>query len=135
VLAAVGAASLAVGVLLFLIPAVGVDTWAWELTPLTARVIGATLTLPGAVNLWLLVEPRWGAFRIIFQAQLVSLSFILLALVLSWAQLNFSRITAWALLPGLAATLVLYGVFYRACATRARRNLPGSAPAVNPRHT
>jgi hypothetical protein len=134
-LAAVGTASLGVGICLFLVPSVGVDTWAWQLTPLTARVIGATLTLPGVVNLWLLVEPRWGAFRIIFQAQVISLSFILLALVLSWAQLDFSRIAAWALLPGLAATLVLYGVFYLACERRAHRSVPGSAPAVNPRHT
>ncbi|MCP2032704.1 putative membrane protein [Okibacterium sp. HSC-33S16] len=132
-LAALGAASLTVGSVLFLVPAIGVDTWAWQLTPLTARVIGATLTLPGAVNLWLLVDPRWSAFRVIFQAQLVSLSFILLGIILSWAQLDFSRIAAWALVPGLAATLALYAVFYRRCEKDARRKLPGTDPAVNPR--
>ena len=132
-LAVLGLLSLGVGVVLFLVPALGVSTWAWPLTPLTARVLGATLTLPGMVNVWLLVDTRWSAFRILFQAQLVSLGFILIALLLSWSQLDFSRPAAWLLLPGLVGFLLLYAVFYSVCERRMRRRLPVSEPPVNPR--
>jgi hypothetical protein len=131
--ALLGLTSLGIGVTLFLVPSIGVDTWAWELTPLTARVLGATLTLPGMVNLWFLIDARWGAFRILFQAQLVSLCFILGALLIGWSQLDFSRLAAWLVVPGLAGTLILYALFYRWNEVRARRGMPVTAPPVNPR--
>ena len=40
-----------------------IDAWAWEVTPLTARIVGAVLTLPGMVNIWMLWDDRWSAFR------------------------------------------------------------------------
>ncbi|MET0843272.1 MAG: hypothetical protein ABWY23_05450, partial [Mycetocola sp.] len=78
-LAIFGVASLVTGLVLFLAPAVAVGSWAWDVTPLTARVIGTVLTLPGTVHLWLLLDSRWSAFKWIFQAQLVSLLFLDLA--------------------------------------------------------
>lgn len=134
-LAAVGFGSLAIGVTLFLVPALGVNFWAWSLTPLTARVLGATLTLPGMVNLWLLFDGRWSAFRILFQAQMISLGFILLAILLSWSELDFTRPAAWFLVPGLAGSLLVYALLYRHCQRRTRLNLPVSGPPVNPRTT
>ena len=132
-LAAVGLGSLIVGVTLFLVPTIGVDFWAWSLTPLTARVLGATLTLPGMVNLWLLFDARWSAFRILFQAQMVSLGFILVAILLSWSELDFTRPAAWFVVPGLAGSLLVYALLYRHCQRRARLDLPVSGPPVNPR--
>src|SRR6188474_580180 len=44
-LAIVGFLALIVGVTLFVLPSLLVDTWAWTLTPLNARIIGAVLTL------------------------------------------------------------------------------------------
>ncbi|GGE90261.1 hypothetical protein [Mycetocola zhadangensis] len=132
-LAVLGLLSMGVGVVLFLVPTLGLDTWAWPLTPLTARVLGATLTLPGMVNVWLLIDVRWSAFRILFQAQMVSLGFILVALALSWSQLDFSRVAAWLLPPGLLVTLLLYALVYGVCEMRMRRHLPGTEPPVNPR--
>ncbi len=119
-LAGIGLVSMAVGVVLFLMPAVLVDSWAWSLTPLTARVLGATLTLPGMVNVWMLVDSRWSAFRTLFQAQLVSLTFILGAILLGWDQLDFGRPAAWFIVPGLAGSLVAYGLFSLWCEARAR---------------
>jgi hypothetical protein len=110
--AIVGVAALACGLVLFLVPSVGVDLWAWKLTPLTARVTGAVLTLPGMVNLGLLFDRRWSAFRWVFQAQFVSLVFIAGALVVARSDLLWSRSSAILFVAGIALSFVAYAVFY-----------------------
>ncbi|WP_374006907.1 hypothetical protein [Leifsonia sp. LS-T14] len=111
-LALIGLCSLVVGLTLFIAPQLGVSGWAWMLTPLTTRVCGAILTLPGMVNLWMLRDSRWSAFRQIFQAQLVSLVLILLALVLRGGELLWARPSAALLVCGLAASFVAYLALY-----------------------
>jgi len=119
-LAAVGAASLVTGVVLFVAPQPLVDTWAWQLTPLTARILGAILTLPGMVNLWMLRDARWSAFRWVFQAQIVSLVFLLGALVIARADLDWSRPVTPVVVGGLAFSLLAYVAFYAWCERRVR---------------
>ena len=55
-LVVVGILALIAGAILFILPNLLIVAWAWKLTPLTARVIGAVLTLPGMVNLWMLFD-------------------------------------------------------------------------------
>ena len=117
-LVGVGAASLACGLTLFAVPTLATELWAWPLTPLTARVVGAILTLPGAVNLWLLRDARWSAFRQIFQAQLVSLGCIVLALVIARADLVGPRHVVAVLIVGLVGSLAAYLAFYAYCERR-----------------
>jgi hypothetical protein len=124
-LAVVGAVALVCGLTLFAAPALIVDVWAWQLTPLTARVVGAALTLPGAVNLWLLGDARWSAFRAIFQAQIVSLVFIVLALVIARADLLGPRPVVAAFIIGIVLSLVAFLAFYAYCERRSRE-APGS---------
>lgn len=126
-LAAVGLASLVTGAALFLAPQAFLDVWAWQLTPLTARVVGAVLTLPGSVNLWLLVDRRWSAFRWILQAQLVSLALMIGALVVSQASLQWGRPITTAFVIGIPASLVLYLACYVALERRriAASRFPG----------
>ncbi|HYI32150.1 MAG TPA: hypothetical protein VEX88_01670 [Glaciibacter sp.] len=112
VLAAVGILALVCGLVIFIAPNLAIEMWAWEVTPLTARVIGAVLTLPGMVNLWLLRDGRWSSFRWMFQAQLVSLVFISAALLLAWNNIAWSRPSAPLFVSGILASLVLYAVFY-----------------------
>jgi hypothetical protein len=108
VLAGIGLAALVTGAALFLAPQAFTGVWAWRLTPLTARVVGAVLTLPGMVNLWLLVDRRWSAFRWIFQAQLVSLVLMVGALVLSRAALLWDRPVTFGFVLGIPASLLVY---------------------------
>lgn len=115
VLAAVGGAALLCGLCLFLLPVQGAAVWAWDLTPLTARVVGAVLTLPGAVNLWLLREARWSALRELVQAELVSLLLIAAALLLARDDLRWERPAAAAFVLGIAASLVGFAAFYAWC--------------------
>lgn len=119
-LAVIGLAALVAGVVLFISPALLVESWAWSLTPLTARIIGAVLTLPGMVNVWMLVDPRWSSFRGVFQAQLVSLGFILLALVLARGDLDWSHPATPGVVAGFVFSGVAYTAFYLFCERRAR---------------
>ena len=115
VLVGLGGLALVCGVVLFAVPTLLIGNWAWDLTPLTARIIGAILTLPGMVNVWMLIDARWTAFRWVFQAQIVSLAFIIGALVLARADLDWSRPAAPALVVGLAGSLLAYIAFYFSC--------------------
>lgn len=127
-----GAVSLATGLVLFVNPAVAIGSWAWELTPLTARVVGTVLTLPGTVHIWLLVDSRWSAFRWIFQAQMVSLVLLNLAVIICRDQLLWENVVTVPVVATLAVSLVAYVILYLYCDRRAR----GSAePAPHTRRT
>ncbi|PXA71750.1 hypothetical protein [Cryobacterium arcticum] len=118
VLVAVGLAALAAGLALFLFPVEFGGLWAWELTPLTARVVGAVLTLPGMVNVWMLRDARWSSYRQVFQAQIVSLAFILLALLLGRDALTGP--SAVPVVAGLCFSFLAYVTFYAYCERRLR---------------
>ena len=124
-LALLGICSLVVGLVLFVAPQVAIDVWAWPLTPLTARVCGAILTLPGMVNLWLLGDARWSAFRQIFQAQLASLALMLLALAVRGGELLWSRPSAPLFVGGIAASFAAYLALYAWAEVRRGRERPG----------
>jgi hypothetical protein len=117
-LAATGVLAIVAGLALFCFPAAFLDSWAWQLTPLTARIVGAILTLPGMVDILFLVDSRWSAFRAIFQAQILSLGFIVVALVLRRGDLEWSRPAAPAFVGGIILSLVLYCATYVACERR-----------------
>jgi hypothetical protein len=123
-LALIGLCSLVVGLCLFFVPQLGIDLWAWKLTPLTARVTGAILTLPGMVNLWMLRDSRWSAFRQIFQAQLLSLVFLLVALAFRAGELLWSRPSAPLFVCGIAGSFVAYAALYFWAERRLRRSSP-----------
>jgi hypothetical protein len=112
VLALVGAAASVTGIVLFLVPSLLIGAWAWEVTPLTARIVGTVLTLPGMVNVWMLWDSRWSAFRWVFQAQLVSLACIVLAIVARFGDLDWQRPAAWMFTVGIAVSAAVYLVFY-----------------------
>jgi hypothetical protein len=113
-LIAVGACSLFAGLALYAFPGLFLETWAWPITRLTGRVIGAVLTLPGMVNLWLVVDERWSAFRVLLQAEIVSLCFIVGALVVGGEALDWSRPATTLFVAVIAASLVVFlGVYIR----------------------
>lgn len=107
-LALVGLSALLFGTAVFVAPAIAVDNWAWRLTPLTAQVTGAVLSLTGVVNVALLWDRRWTAFRLLFQAQSLSLAAIALSLIIRRDDLLWAR-PMTAIFVGLVAiAFVLY---------------------------
>jgi hypothetical protein len=133
VIALVGIVAFACGLALFVDPAPLVDAWAWQLTPLTARMVGAILTLPGMVNVWLLVDARWSAFRWIFQAQIASLVAIAVAILFRLGDIEWQRPAGLAFVAGIAVSLAAFAVFYAYCerqSTAAKARADGRRSAV-----
>ena len=129
VLAAIGIVVTVTGIVLFIAPSLFLDAWAWQLTPLTARIVGTVLTLPGMVNLWMLVDSRWSAFRSIFQAELVSLGLILLALLLARGDLQWAHPITPFVVGGLVLSGIVFGSFYARCEVLAARGRRAAGPA------
>lgn len=108
----VGTATLAVSVLLFLLPGLMISLWPWMLTPLTARVVGAMFALPGLVGLGLAVERRWSAARIILEAQSISIVLILIAAARAWGDFDQSKPATWLFIGGLSALFLAIACLY-----------------------
>lgn len=108
-LAAIGLAALCAGAAALVAPAWVAELWAWQLTPLTARATGAVLTLTGVVNLAMLRDDRWSAFRVLFGAQLLSLAAIAVSLIARRDDLLWDRPLTVPFLALIAAALLSYG--------------------------
>jgi hypothetical protein len=121
VLGAVGAVTLTIGLLLFIVPQLMIDGWAWTLTPLTARVVGAMFALPGLVGLGLALDARWSTARLILEAQLVSIGFILIAVARAWGDFDQTRIATWLFVGGLIALLIGLSSLYVSMEMRQKR--------------
>lgn len=61
----VGGLELGLGLFLFLRPGLAGLIWPWKITPLTSRVVGGWLVLPGAGRMSIALDPRWSAWRIV----------------------------------------------------------------------
>jgi hypothetical protein len=105
-----GAASLGLGLFLFLAPEAAIDVWPWMLTPLTSRVMGAVFSL-GIAGLVILSDPRWTTARIMLQTEQVMLLLILVAAARASDQMEGGRPLTWLLLAGLAGVLVTSTLF------------------------
>ena len=102
----VGLGTLLVALLLFVQPAAMIAIWPWQLTPLTARVLGGMFALPGVVEIGLALDPRWSAARITLQSQIVSLAFMILAIARAWSEFNQSSPATWIFAVGLVTLLL-----------------------------
>jgi hypothetical protein len=127
--AVIGGLALLCGITMFLAPAVFLDTWAWQLTPLTARVTGAILTLPGLVNLRLLWDVRWSAYRWMLQCEIVSLLAIVVSVAVSIDQIRWSTPAGPLFVVGIGASLGAFVAFYVSLDSRARRT-PEESPVI-----
>ncbi|MET0734969.1 MAG: hypothetical protein ABWY55_04905 [Microbacterium sp.] len=116
----IGAAAFATGAVIFLVPGLAVDNWAWKLTPLTAQVLGAVLSLTGVVNAGMLRDARWSSFRILFQAQLISLATIAVSLAVRHDDLIWDRPVTYAFLVLIGLALAGYASFTVWCELRLR---------------
>lgn len=102
-----GATGLAAGVFgayVFLRPERAIDFWPWELTPLTARVIGSILLL-GLSGLLIAADPRWSAAQIMVQVAQIMIALFLVAAVRARDELDTGRPMTWMLGVGLGTVL------------------------------
>jgi hypothetical protein len=105
VVAGMGALAVLTGGWLFLAPERAIGVWPWALTPLTARVVGATFCL-GAAGLAVLLDDRWESVRLMRRVQLVM--FVLIAGAVFRARHEFltDRALTWVMGVGFVALFV-----------------------------
>lgn len=110
-LVGVGAIAAVTGLTMFVVPTAFIELWGWDLTPLTARTVGAILSLTGFVNVAMIADRRWSSYRALYAAQLVSLAFLLFAVVVRREDIHWERPAAWGFVALLVMALGLYGGF------------------------
>jgi hypothetical protein len=116
----VGGLTLLTSMILFLQPGFMISTWPWQLTPLTARVMGALFALTGVGELAIALDARWSAVRIPLQSQLMGLVLIGLAMVFSWSNFHQANPLTWIFLASIVFLLVASPLVYLWMETRAK---------------
>lgn len=112
VIGMVGGVTLLISVVLFLQPGLMIPAWLWQLTALTARVMGALFALTGVGELAIALDVRWSAVRIALQSQMIGVAFIALAMVFSWNNFNRANPFTWIFLAGILFLLIASPLFY-----------------------
>jgi hypothetical protein len=107
-----GTLILVTGVLLFLLPNLMIGFWAWQLTPLTARVAGGWFALAGVAWLGIARDSRWSAHRIALQSQAFSIALILIGVARAWSDLDPAKPVTWFFVGGMCFLLILIVVVY-----------------------
>jgi hypothetical protein len=106
-----GVTSLAMCVFLYLFPARAASVWPWQLTPLTARMLGAIFAL-GVAGIGAWWERRWSAMRILLQVAGFMLVLILIAAARAHSEFDTSNLLTWLFLAGFVVTTVALLVLY-----------------------
>jgi hypothetical protein len=127
-MALVGAAELALALVMFLLPTRVIDLWPWMLTPPAARAIGGWFALHGAVGLALARESRWSGMRIMLHTQMIALGLILVAVARAWSDFNATPLT-WVFVIGTSFWLVVLVAIH--IGLDARRKTAGDAAAAS----
>jgi hypothetical protein len=109
---AIGA--LAGAALVLAAPSVAIDNWGWDLTPLTARVIGCFTAQVGTGFLLLSFDPRWSSWRVLVQTFLIAVALLLAGAIRAWEAFDQDALLTWGYLAGLAGGALVLLALYRA---------------------
>lgn len=108
------------GLLFFFRPDLMIQLWPWKLTPLTARILCGWLALPGVLQLVLAREPRWSAWCIPVESQIISVGLILIAGVRAVGEFDRGKPSTSILAAGVVSWFVVLVILR---VTMARRRL------------
>ena len=121
VLSAAGLTNIVLSTLLLITPQGMIDIWPWMLTPLTARVVGGMFALQGMFGLCIALDGRWSAARLTLESQLVSMLFILIAVVRTWSTFDQGRPFTWIFVVSITAIILAVIAFYMLVENHRRR--------------
>src|SRR5437588_6240564 len=112
VIGIVGGLTLLTSIFLFLQPIFMISAWPWQLTPLTAPVMGALFALTGVGELAIAFDVRWSAARIALQSQMIGIVAIGLAIYFSWSNFNQANPLTWIFLASILFLLIASPILY-----------------------
>ena len=126
----IGIAGVLVFVIVFIQPTLLISSAPWKLTPLTARIFAgwSILTLCSIASLGF--DGRWSATRTLMESAMVSITLCLLALPRMWADFNPSNPMTYALVGGLAATLIVFAIIHLRLDTLSRQMQTAKNPTA-----
>jgi hypothetical protein len=101
-----------------LAPQTAIDSWAWQLTPLTARVVGCFTAQVAVGALLLSLDARWSSWRLLLETFLVATVLLLAGAARTWDDFDHSSVVTWAFLAGLAGLGLAIGWLLRAMSIR-----------------
>lgn len=128
ILGAIGAVMALASAILLIFPEWMIPIWPWALTPLTARILAAMFILPGLVALGVARDGHLSSAQHVFGAQVISIIFILLAMVIARADIDWNSLGIYTFIGGLLLVLVL--ILWTAAWDR---RLAGGKPALGER--
>jgi hypothetical protein len=112
VIGIVGGLTLFTSIVLFLQPGFMISTWPWQLTPLTARVMGALFALTGVGELGIALDVRWSAVRIALQSQMIGIVAMSVAIVFSWNNFHQANPLTWVFIASILFLLIASPLLY-----------------------
>lgn len=108
--AAVGA--LLVAAVVLTSPSIAIERWGWDLTPLTARVLGCFTAQVGSGFFLLSLDPRWSSWRVLVQTFMIAVALLLVGAARASGDFDTSCAWTWIYLAGLACgALALLGLY------------------------
>jgi hypothetical protein len=120
IFAVIGLLAVVISAMLFLHPQLMVGIWPWAINPLTARVVAGLFSLPGTLWLAIAQEPRWSSARIPLQAHIVSLIFVIMALIFAWQDLDKARVMTWIFIIFNVILFFAISIIYQAMEKKRR---------------
>ena len=129
VIGTVGGLILLTSVILSLQPGLMISILPWQLTPLTARVMGALFALTGVGELCIALDPRWSAVRIPLQSQMIGIVLVALAMIFSWSNFHQANPLTWVFVASIIFLLIASPLVYLWMETRSKaRNSAADVP-------
>src|SRR5919107_3477447 len=112
--------------LFFLAPDEAIDVWAWDLTPLTSRVIGSFTAQVGVGALLISLDRRWSAWKLIVQTFFVATALLLIGAIRAWDDFDTGNALTYIYLGGLVAGDIALLLLYRSMTREEGRRLVGA---------
>lgn len=134
VFGAVGGVTLAGAAAVFVFPQLAIDLWAWQLSPVTARLLAGWFALMGTGSLMLTGERRWSAWRVALQSFMFWHGLVLIGAFINAADFGERGIANGYVLATVLG-LVGMGALYVSMETRRLRGVgkPGTETVDRPR--